>query len=211
VAAKGEPLPAFDLHIPMLSLPLAFRTHLESIPREVPYLFADAGRCEIWRVQLGNDSPRRKVGLAWMGNPKTHLLRKRHLSPSELLPILQVEGIDFYSLQVGQAARQRPEAESAAAIVDYTRQIKDFADTAALMMQLDLIISVDTAVAHLAGALGRPVWTLLPFVPDWRWGLETEETPWYPTMRLFRQPSAGDWGSVVHRAAQELKMYFGLG
>jgi Flp pilus assembly protein TadD len=205
VVAKGDPLPAFDLHSPMLSLPLAFQTRSESIPREVPYLFPDAGRVETWRARLGDDSRRRRVGLAWMGNPKTHFLRKRHIPLSELLPILSVEDVEFYSLQIGPGVGQIRETESAAAIVDCSGQINDFADTAALMMKLDLIISVDTAVAHLAGALGRPVWTLLPFVPDWRWGLETEETPWYRTMRLFRQASPDDWGPVVRRVAEELR------
>ena len=204
VVAPGDPLPAFDLHIAMLSQPLAFQTRSESIPREVPYLFADERRGETWRARLGHDSSRLRVGLAWMGNPKSHFLRQRHITLPELLPLLGVEGIDFYSLQVGPGSGQIRQTESAAAIIDHSALIQDFADTAALMKQLDLIISVDTAVAHLAGALARPVWTLLPFVPDWRWRLETEETPWYPTMRLFRQSSPGDWNSVIRRVAGEL-------
>jgi ADP-heptose:LPS heptosyltransferase len=113
--------------------------------------------------------------------------------------------VEFHSLQIGSGAEQCAGVSRSIAIIDNSSQIKDFADTAALMMDLDLIISVDTAVAHLAGALGRPVWTLLPFVPDWRWGLSLETTPWYPTMRLFRQPKLGDWESVVHRVAENLQ------
>jgi len=115
-----------------------------------------------------------------------------------------MEAVDFFSLQVDGGAEQIRQLSGAAGLVDHTEHIHDFADTAALIAELDLIISVDTAVAHLTGALGRPVWTLLPFVPDWRWGLESEQTPWYPTMRLFRQPTLGNWEAVIQRVAEEL-------
>jgi ADP-heptose:LPS heptosyltransferase len=115
-----------------------------------------------------------------------------------------VPGVRFFSLQI-QSPQNAPASLREAGLVDFTDRITDFADTAALVAELDLIISVDTAVAHLAGALGRPVWTLLPFAPDWRWGLDREDTPWYPTMRLFRQPALGDWASVISRMAEELK------
>jgi ADP-heptose:LPS heptosyltransferase len=121
-----------------------------------------------------------------------------------LQPLWRLEGIEFFSLQLGPEAARLTEFPSAP-IVDHMSLIADFADTAAFMSQLDLIISVDTSVAHLAGALGRPVWTLLSFVPDWRWGLEKEETPWYPSMRLFRQPALGDWGPVIQRVEGELR------
>jgi ADP-heptose:LPS heptosyltransferase len=120
---------------------------------------------------------------------------------------LGVKEIDFFSLQMEGGAEELRRWPEAARVIDHTEEIGDFADTAALLMELDLIISVDTAVAHLAGALGRPVWTLLPFVPDWRWGLESEETPWYPTMRLFRQPALGDWEAVIQRVTRELRQW----
>jgi hypothetical protein len=135
------------------------------------------------------------VGLAWAGNPENCHSRKRDIPLERMTPLLRVPGVEFFSLQLGA---------SAPAMTDCTADLKDFADTAALIAELDLVISVDTAVAHLAGALGLPVWTLLPFVPDWRWGMTGETTSWYPTMRLFRQPSHEDWDSVIAQAAQEL-------
>jgi hypothetical protein len=121
-----------------------------------------------------------------------------------MLPILNAAGVEFFSLQVGPGVEEIRDI-SVVSITNCAPRIKSFADTAGLIMELDLVISVDTAVAHLAGALARPVWTFLPFVPDWRWGLEGETTPWYPTMRLFRQPSLGDWDSVIQRVAEELR------
>jgi Flp pilus assembly protein TadD len=207
VVPAGEPLPAFDFHVPILSQPLVFRTAADSIPREVPYLFADRAQHEAWQHRLAPSGTRLKVGLAWAGNPANLPLRKRHISPDQLAPLLHAAHADFFSLQVGGATAAVPPRTPTTMIRDITEHLHDFADTAALMAELDLIISVDTAAAHLAGALGRPVWTLLPCVPDWRWGLETEETPWYPTMRLFRQRSPGEWGSVVRRVAEELKSF----
>jgi len=206
VVRAGDPLPPFDLHAPMLSLPLILQTRRESIPDEIPYLFADPILRENWATRLDNDRSRLKVGLVWAGSPQNQRTKARDVLPKMLAPILRVEDINFLSLQLGATTEQLQQVTGATAIIDQTNHIQDFADTAALMMNLDLIISVDTAVAHLAGALGRPVWTLLPFVPDWRWGLEIETTPWYPTMRLFRQPVLGDWDSVIQRVADELKL-----
>jgi hypothetical protein len=149
-------------------------------------------------------------GLTWAGNLKYSRLLKRRIPFRTVLPLLMVEGVEFFSLQIEGGAEELRQSPGAARMIDHTQDIRDFADTAALLMELDLIISVDTAVAHLAGALGRPVWTLLPFVPDWRWGLEGERTPWYPTMRLFRQPAIGDWASVIQRVAGELQRLLNL-
>jgi tetratricopeptide (TPR) repeat protein len=205
VVADGDSLPSFDLHVPMLSLPLVFQTNLATIPQEVPYLFADPSRRKIWRERLGVARPRLRVGLAWAGNPLNIPLRKRDISLQSLAPVLAMEEVEFYSLQRDRAAQQLREYAGASAIIDHTPAIQDFADTAALMMELDLIITVDTSVAHLAGALGRPVWTLLSFVADWRWARTGEQAPWYPTMRLFRQPAIGYWEPVVQRVAEELR------
>jgi hypothetical protein len=205
VVPEGEPLPPFDVEVPMLSQPLAFGTTRESIPKDVPYLSVDPARREMWRGRMAGIASDLKVGLLWAGNPRNQRNWARSLPLEKLRLLLRVERVRFHSLQLGREAeeiRQLPEAE---VIVDYTRDLHNFADTAAFMAELDLIISVETAVAHLAGALARSVWTLLPFVPDWRWGLEGETTPWYPTMRLFRQPAMGDWDSVVQRVSDELR------
>jgi tetratricopeptide (TPR) repeat protein len=203
VITGGDDVVAFDLQVAMLSLPMVFQTRRESIPREVPYLFANPAQAESWRSRMGQRCSRLRVGLAWSGDSQHRRDRGRSIALRMLQPLWQLEGFEFFSLQLGPEAAQLAEFP-AAAIVDHTNSIADFADTAALMTELDLIISVDTAVAHLAGALGRPVWTLLSHVPDWRWGLEGEETPWYPTMRLFRQPALGDWDTTIRRVAGEL-------
>jgi len=184
----------FDLHVPLLSLPLALRV-LEPLPVKGPYLHADAARRVAWRERMG---PGFRVGLVWAGNPRHRDDRRRSLALDQLSPLFRVEHVSFYSLQIGAKSVGSP-------LIDLTGHLSDFADTAALMSELDLIISVDTAAAHLAGALGLQVWMLLPFVPDWRWGLDRENTPWYPTMRLFRQRTRGDWDEVIERVAAELK------
>jgi ADP-heptose:LPS heptosyltransferase len=140
--------------------------------------------------------------LAWAGSPAHKLDRYRSISPETFLPLFQQDDVAFFSLQIGPSGGAESLAQKG--LIDLTEQIHDCADTAALIAELDLVVSVDTAVAHLAGALGRPVWTLLPYQPDWRWGLGGEETPWYPTMRLFRQPVVGDWPGVIQRIASEL-------
>jgi Tfp pilus assembly protein PilF len=202
--AFGQPLPAFEVHAPMHSLPFLFRTRLENIPANVPYLSTPAGERVAWEGRLGPAGSRLRIGLAWAGNPENRWTQKRDLPLNRLLPLFQVEGIDFYSLQLAPAADQLRLTPGAGAIRDCSGQLGDFRDTAALMAHLDLVITVETAVAHLAGALALPVWTLLPFVPAWRWGLERNDSPWYPTMRLFRQPALGDWGSVIERVTNEL-------
>jgi hypothetical protein len=204
VVAAGEPLPAFDLHLPMLSLPLVFQTTLATLPRDAPYLLADPVKRAVWHERLGHFGAGLKVGLVWMGNPKQSVNRPRSLALSQLQPLLEIPGVQFFSLQVHGGAEQIRGVAGATAIADLTSHLHDFADTAAFMAELDLIISTDTSVPHLAGALGRPVWKLLQWVPDWRWGLEGERCPWYPTMRLFRQPALGDWASAIGLAADTL-------
>jgi len=194
LGTSGEPLPPFDWHCPLMSLPLAFGTTLESIPTQTPYLSvpADAQRMA---ASLPWPADGLRVGIAWAGSP-THLGDRFRSIPFPLLePLLHIEGAHFFSLQLGPEAAQLATAQ--APITDLAPAITDLADTAALMQQLDLVIAVDTAVVHLAGALGRPVWVMLPFSPDWRWMLDREDSPWYPTMRLFRQPQFGDWPAVV--------------
>jgi hypothetical protein len=205
LVAKGEPLPSFDLHVPLLSLPWAFGTTLETVPAHVPYLKPDKALVEAWRDKLATHKGRLKVGLAWAGNPANKLNRFRTMPLSTLSSLAGIENICFFSLQKGEGAEQAKNPPKGMKLVDLTDELKDFADTAALISNLDMVISVDTVVVHLAGALAKPVWTMLPFVPDWRWLLNRDDSPWYPTMRLFRQPQMGDWESVVKRTVTELR------
>jgi tetratricopeptide (TPR) repeat protein len=241
---QGQPLPPFDLHCPLLSLPLAFGTDLDTIPAEVPYLFADEIEAQAWRGRMrdtdtgvgatsaiarvgvgasasanaiagASAASQLKVGLVWAGGNRPHVpeLRKndlrRSIGLSQLAALFDVPDVQFYSLQKGSAAQQLQAMRGGTLpeIIDYTDELDDFADTAALVANLDLVISVDTSTAHLAGAMGRPVWILNRFDTCWRWLLEREDSPWYPSARLFRQPSLGDWESVIERvrvALQEL-------
>jgi Flp pilus assembly protein TadD len=188
VVKDGEPLPPFDYHTPLMSLPLAFGTTLETIPSS-PYLKASPRTIE--------SGKRLKVGLAWRGNPQFSRVRTKSFPFAELLPLLGLERYAFHSLQPGAA-------ETHSALIDYTDELETFEHTAALIAGLDLVVSIDTAVAHLAGALGKPVWILLPWHADWRWMRAREDSPWYPSARLFRQPAPGDWASVIHRVRDEL-------
>lgn len=195
VVPLGSPLPGFDFQAPLLSLPYLFGSTLETIPRTVPYLSAPAGRLPFWQsvVPAGNAC---KVGLCWSG--KNYPDPGRSCQPKLLEPLKNISGIEWVSLQTGeQSALPFP-------VTDLTLLLQDFADTAALIEQLDLVITIDTAVCHLAGALGKEVWLMVPFAPDWRWGVSSAECPWYPTMRLFRQKKAGEWQAVVQEVAEAL-------
>ncbi len=202
VVAKGM-LPLFDVHLPLASLPFVFRTTLESIPATVPYVRSDAARVEAWRKRLADDA-NFKVGIAWAGSPGHQNDRSRSTTLAAFAPVLAVEGATLYSLQKGDATRQIEAARENQRVIPLGHELNDFSDTAALLENLDLVISVDTSIVHLAGALARPVWTLLPRGPDWRWMLDREDSPWYPTMRLFRQERVGDWAGVFERVAREL-------
>jgi len=201
----GEQLPKFDVHCPLLSLPLVFDTTLETIPAKVPYISADSTTVRKWEDRLKHDNAELKIGLLWAGNPKLKGNIFRSFSLETFSPLAQLDNITFYSLQKGEASEQAKNPPEGMRLIDYTDEIHDFSDTAALIENLDLVISADTAVAHLAGAMGKPVWTMIPFAPDWRWLLNREDSPWYPTMRLFRQPSLGDWESLMNRILEELK------
>ena len=202
VVADDEPLPPFDLQMPLLSVPGLVGTTLATIPADVPYVFPNPAARERWRARLALARRALTVGLVWAGQPQNRTDRWRSIALSALAPLAAVPGVSFWSLQGGDAARQVETAPFA--VVDAGAAERDFADVAALMASLDLVVSVDTAGAHLAGALGRPVWTLLPAAPDWRWLTAREDTPWYPTMRLFRQQAPGDWAGVIARVARAL-------
>lgn len=201
VLARGEPLPAFDYQCPLLSLPFALHTDLASIPQQTPYLHADPQRVREWAERLG-DKRRPRVGLAWSGNPEHRNDHNRSIDPKLLAPLLEL-GIEWISLQ--KVVREQDEAFLGdARIHRFDDELGDFADTAALMQSLDLVIAVDTAVAHLAGALGRPVWVLLPNPPEWRWLRDRDDSPWYPGARLFRQSAQGDWTTVIEAVRADL-------
>ncbi len=202
--AAGEKPPAFDVQCPLLSLPGLLDTNLQNIPGQQSLLKADEKLAEGWRNKTFQQPGGVKVGLVWAGSRKNKNDRNRSVNLDVLAPLAAISGIRFYSLQKGDAAKDAQKPPEGMEIVDWTDELRDFADTAALVGNLDLIISVDTSVAHLAGAMGKPVWILLPFLPDWRWMVDREESPWYPTARLFRQTTRGDWADVVARVGEAL-------
>jgi hypothetical protein len=217
LVTAGEALPPFDCHSPLLSLPLALHTTIATIPARTPYLLADRAASARFRTRIEEvaGAPSLKVGLVWAGGHRPHVpeLRKndarRSLAYDRFAPIVEVPGVQFFSLQKGEnAAHQlsamRERHEPSQRVIDWTSELTDFADTAALVDNLDLVISVDTSTAHLAGALNKPVWILNRLDTCWRWMLEREDSPWYPSARLFRQPALGDWDSVIESIASAL-------
>jgi tetratricopeptide (TPR) repeat protein len=204
VIPRGEPLPPFDLQLPMMDLPRLFGTTLDTIPTGIPYLHADPARTAAWRQALGN-TPSLKVGVVWAGNIRHKGDGRRSLAAEAVLPRLITPGVQLFSLQKEPRPADVPVLkELGADIVDLAPVLGNFADTAAAVAALDLVISVDTSVAHLAGALGRPVWVLLPYALDWRWLRDREDSPWYPSLRLFRQRRPQQWDEVLTRVAAEL-------
>jgi tetratricopeptide (TPR) repeat protein len=210
IVAQGERLPSFDLHCPLMSLPRAVGTTLDSIPAVTPYLAADRALAAAWRERLaGLDGLR--VGLVWAGGPRLEwpglaaVDRRRSIALDTMAPFAQVGGVSFVSLQKGAPAVQAVNPPRGMALHDFAADLHDFADTGALIDGLDLVISVDTAVAHLAGALGKPVWLLNRFDTCWRWLLNRDDSPWYPTLRQFRQRAIGDWDGVIYAVRDALR------
>jgi tetratricopeptide (TPR) repeat protein len=202
VDAQAPPLPD-EMWVWEASLPALFKTTLENIPREVPYIRADAAKVARWRERVASDS-NFKVGLVWAGAAINDNDRARSCTLQDLAP-LAMPGVTFYSMQKGPPATQLSNPPAGMNVIDLAPELNDFGDTAAVMECLDLVISVDTAAAHLGGALGRPVWALLYKGADWRYGVDPEVSPWYPTMRLFRQTELGHWSAPVAQMANELK------
>jgi tetratricopeptide (TPR) repeat protein len=201
VLGHGEERPPFDFHCPMLSMPLALRTTLATIPSAESYLHADPAQVAVWRERLdtmGGHGPR--IGLVWAGTAVATADRRRSMAPDRLAPLFDLPGLQFFSLQ-----KDGPAAPAHVPLIDFMAEMRDFADTAALIANLDLVISVDTAVVHLAAALGKPVWVLDRFDPCWRWLLGRRDSPWYPTLRLYRQPKPGDWNSVLAEVVRDLR------
>lgn len=199
--AIGDELPPFDVHCPLMSLPRVFGTVIERIPADIPYLHADADRMAAWQIRLAKLPPGVRVGVVWQGLRRYAQDRLRSVPVALLDTLRDVRGATFISLQKGETA--------VPALIDYdwTAELHDFADTAALVANLDLVITVDTAVAHLAGALGRPVWMMNRYETDWRWQRGRTDSPWYPTMRLYRQQRRGEWASVVVAVREALECF----
>jgi hypothetical protein len=203
IVIQGQPIPPHDVHCSLLSLAAVLGVTAQSIPAPIPYLTAEPRLAEEWGMRFDSEDNRLRVGLAW-GGRGTHVNnRNRSMRLKQFAP-LALAKVAFYSLQKGEGAAEAGDPPAGMELIDWSQDLNDFADTAALIQNLDLLISVDTAVAHLAGAMGKPVWLLVPFVPDWRWMLERTDSPWYPTVRLFRQKFVGDWDEVLRRAGEEL-------
>jgi tetratricopeptide (TPR) repeat protein len=203
VVARGEPLPPFDFHCPVMSLPFAMKTGLTAVPPGVPYIQKPADRAAHWRERLPQVSALR-VGIVWCGNPAFKEDRRRSLKLARIEPILTTADVFFVSLNPGIGQHERAALAGRSNVLHLGSELRDFADTAAVVAQLDLVITSDTSMAHLAGAMGRPVWIMLGFAPDWRFAHDRERSSWYPSARLFRQSAPGDWAGVIERVRLEL-------
>jgi Flp pilus assembly protein TadD len=200
IVAAGDTLPAFDVHCPLLSVPRLVGTDLTTIPAEIPYLAADAQAGAAWRGRLAGLEEGPLVGLVWAGRARpaaAAIDRSRSMTLQQFAPLAEIGGVNFLSLQKGEPAAQALSPPGGMVLHDFTAELTDFADTAALIDALDLVISVDTSVVHLAGAMGKPVWMLNRFDSCWRWLLGRDDSPWYPSLRQFRQKTPGDWDGVM--------------
>ena len=209
VAPRDGPFPPCDVQIPVMSLPYLFRTRVDSIPSPVPYIAADPQRTARWQALIG-EKTKPRIGISWSGNPAQVRNKRRSLPLSAFEPLLARTDIEWFSLQKGLAADQIASLPQHLSVRDLMPRADDFADTAVLVNELDLVITTDTAVAHVAGALGAPTLTLLDAAPDCRWLRDRSDSPWYPTMRLLRQQARGDWGDVVAEAVREVDQRFGI-
>jgi hypothetical protein len=201
----GLAAPPVDLVTPLLSVPLWFGTTLQTIPAQIPYLTPDPRLVDSFNAKYFQTDSNLKVGLVWAGRPTHSNDHNRTMSLAHLAPLAQIPRVSFYSLQKGEASKQLQLPPPGMHITDLSINLTDFNQTAAAIAGLDLIITVDTSIAHVAGALGKPVWVMIPFVPDWRWMLHRPDSPWYPTMRLFRQSALGNWNQVVSEIKAQLQ------
>jgi tetratricopeptide (TPR) repeat protein len=201
--AQGDTIPPFDCYCPLPSLPLAFGTTLDTIPATVPYLHIETEAWQRWKNRLAGGSGL-KIGLVWAGNPAHKNDRRRSIALDQIAALFDCPGVRWFSLQSGERAGDLATL-SCGRVADLSPELADFAETAAAIANLDLVITVDTATAHLAGALGKPVWVLLPFSADWRWLLHRNDSPWYPTARLYRQAAPGDWAGVVRQVEDAMR------
>jgi len=205
VLTEDEPHPPFDVCSSLMSLPRLFGTTLQTIPAPMPYIRPDPEKARRWKTRLAAEGARLNVGLFWATDAKSTLSPLKSIALDALAPLGKVSGVRYFSLQQGAAASQAARPPGGMEMVDLGAELADFSDTAALISNLDLIISIDTAIVHLAGAMGLPVWTLAHFPPDWRWLLGRDDSPWYPSMRLFRKGRTDTWAQVVARVAEALR------
>jgi len=207
IIAKGTPWPASDYYAPLMSLPRIMQTRLDNIPASIPYISADPARVMKWRERLGGISGF-KIAIGWQGNPAFPEDRERSIPLAEFAPLAELPGVKLVSLQKAAGTEQLTALGGKLGVLDLSAELDAqggaFMDSAAIMKNVDLVVTSDTAVAHLAGALGVPVWMALSFMPHWRWLVDRSDCPWYPTMRLFRQPQAGDWPAVFRQIAAAL-------
>jgi hypothetical protein len=203
IVSNEQTPPRFDFQCPLMSFPAAFGTTLATVPATVPYLSTDPAIVDRWQPRLAANA-KRKIGLVWAGRPTHRQDRARSIPLEKFAPLATVSDVQFFALQKGPAESEARNPPAGMGLISLGQDLIDFLDTAAVISQLDLLISVDTAVVHLAGAMNKPVWTLLPSVNDFRWLRDREDSPWYPSMRLWRQTTPGDWSSVIERMAEEL-------
>ncbi len=203
-SSNGSPAANFDLHISLMDLPRVFGDTIETIPSNVPYLNADSAKARAWRNRIVRKDL--TVGIVWAGAPAHRNDRNRSCTLADFAPLADIDGIQLYGLQKGNGPKLADMSSDEIIAENLGEEFEDFTDTAAAIENMDMVVSVDTAVLHLAGAMGKPVWALLPFAPDWRWMLKRQDTPWYPTMRLFRQKSPGCWPDVFDRVKNELQV-----
>jgi hypothetical protein len=205
VITENQEMPVSDFQIPMMSLPFAFKTQIETIPKKFPYIPVDTEEAMLWKTRLqkcqspDQASTKMNVGIVWAGGPKHPNDAQRSLQIKQLAPLAEIEGVRWISLQKGEPSAQIIDAPFP--ILDWTSDLRDFKDTAALISELDAVVAVDTSVAHLAGALNKPAWLLLTYVPDFRWLMHRDDSPWYPNTKLFRQKSHRDWDSAIQDLA----------
>lgn len=203
IVPAGDPLPGFHCQCPLLSLPIIFSTDLNTIPVKIPYLSPNPAIVERWKKRIDSLPAAFKVGLVWAGSTKNQHDRKRSITFDQVARLADIPRVHFFSLQKDRRNQSPP--PPGMTFIDWTDELRDFEETAGLIANLDLVIAVDTAAAHLAGAIGKPVWVMVSFVPDWRWMLDRADSPWYPTMRIFRQKSARDWDRVIQDVSDALR------
>ena len=206
ILEQDKPLPHFDYYSPLMSLPLAFKTTLGTIPVNIPYLTVDDVKNKYWQDRFGKQT-KAKIGLVWSGSTTHKKDRYRSLALRQLVLLLELP-FEFHSLQKEIRSDDKKILKTCKSLYQHQNDLNDFSDTAALLNQMDLIISIDTSVVHLAGALDKQVWVLLPYIPDFRWLLNRDNSPWYPSIRLFRQPKFDDWESVIQQLIIELKKLY---
>jgi ADP-heptose:LPS heptosyltransferase len=203
---RGEKLPRFDCVAPLMSLPMLLGTQVDTIPALMPYVKPDAALVRQWQARTPTAPGLRRIGLCWQGDPRHKNDRNRSIPLKSFAALVDRNDLACFSLQKLHGSEQIAEAGLGDKIIDHTAMMRDddFSDAAALIMTLDLVITIDSAIAHLAGALGKPVWLMLPYASEWRWLYNRTDSPWYPSARLFRQPQRGDWNEVLTSISQAL-------